>query len=448
MSQIYDNWERLVETVLLREKLRQIGLEHSRSPSASSTSSSFIFRSSSPLDEMYWRSQTKEEFIERAFGRLVSIDSLDFAVGLEDVLGPSSKFIGKGTFGSAYKVAINNGVVAVVKRLRGVIVPGRIFEEQMKAIASIRHDNVAPLRAYYFSMHEKLMVYDYFGQQSVSTMLHGRRGEITMPLDWEAKLRIAIGAARGIAHIHANFGEKIVHGNIKASNVFLNSQGYGCTSDFGLPYMMRASVVRKTAGNYDPEVRFSHQMSQASDVYSFGVLILELLTRKPHNYSTDGSKFDLIHWVRSVVRKEQPVVIFEKELIKYPNVEGEMVKMLRIGMSCLNGVPEHRPTMSEVVNLLEHIQRANIPVAIAPNASEERVGEITPFEHPKLKELLSVKLASDDSEITHTPNDNESEERVRNRDSSRDNKASAKQHAAHQKFEGIIRQGYVNEIKK
>ncbi|KAL0403204.1 UNVERIFIED_CONTAM: putative inactive receptor kinase [Sesamum radiatum] len=469
MSRIYDNWERLVETVLRREKLRQLALEHSRSPTVSSISSSFSFT----LDEMYWRMQTKEKFLEKRFGRLIPVvDSLDFAVGLEDVLGPSSKFIGKGTFGSTYKLAMDNGVVAVVKRLRGVVVPGRVFEEQMKAIGSIRHQNVASLRAYYFSMYEKLIVYNYFGQGSVLTMLQGKssplpfnssiqqnliqmknsfqnpgsRGENSNLLDWETTLRVAIGAARGIAHLHEKFGEKIVHGNIKASNVFLNSEGYGCISEFGLPYMMRASVVRKTAGNYDPVIKFSHQMSQASDVYSFGVLLLELLTRKSHRYYTDGSQFDLVQWVHFVVSKEQPVVISEEELIKYPNVEEQMVKMLRIGISCLNAIPEHRPKMFEVVSLLEDIQRANIPVAIAPNATEERLrlGEITQFEYSKLKEFLSFKLASNDIETTYTLKDDKPEEKTRNSDSSRDEVSTE----SHQTFEGAVRRGYVNEIEK
>ncbi|KAL0358900.1 UNVERIFIED_CONTAM: putative inactive receptor kinase [Sesamum angustifolium] len=398
MTRIYDNWDRLVETVLRREKLRQLALEHSRSPTVSSISSSFSFSSSSPLDEMYWRLHTKEKFIEKPFGRLIPVvDSLDFAVGLEDVLGPSSKFIGKGTFGSTYKLAMDNGVVAVVKRLRGVVVPGRVFEEQMKAIGSIRHQNVASLRAYYFSMYEKLIVYDYFGQGSVSTML----------------------------------------------------QGYGCISEFGLPYMMRASVVRKTAGNYDPVIKFSRQMSQASDIYSFGVLLLELLTRKSHRYYTDGSQFDLVQWVHYVMSKEQPVVISEEELTKYPNVEDQMVKMLRIGISCLNAIPEHRPKMFEVVNLLEDIQKTNIPVAIAPNATEERLrlGEITQFEHSKLTEFLSFKLASNDIETTHTLKDNKPEEKTRNRDTSRD-EVSTESHAVHQNFEGAVRRGYVNEIEK
>ncbi|KAK4403644.1 putative inactive receptor kinase [Sesamum angolense] len=331
MTRIYDNWERLVETVLRREKLRQLALEHSRSPTVSSISSSFSFSSSSPLDEMYWRLHTKEKFIEKPFGRLIPVvDSLDFAVGLEDVLGPSSKFIGKGTFGSTYKLAMDNGVVAVVKRLRGVVVPGRVFEEQMKAIGSIRHQNVASLRAYYFSMYEKLIVYDYFGQGSVSTMLQGSRGENSNPLDWETTQRVAI----------------------------------------------------------------------------------ELLTRKSHRYYTDGSQFDLVQWVHYVMSKEQPVVISEEELTKYPNVEDQMVKMLRIGISCLNAIPEHRPKMFEVVNL-----------------------------------VLSFKLASNDIETTHTLKDDKPEEKTRNRDTSRD-KVSTESHAVHQTFEGAVRRGYVNEIEK
>ncbi|PRQ17081.1 putative protein kinase RLK-Pelle-LRR-III family [Rosa chinensis] len=115
----------------------------------------------------------------------------------------------------------------------------------------------------------------------------GRRGEDRIPLDWDTRLRIAIGAARGIAHIHAENGGKLVDGNVKASNIFLNPQQYGCVSDIGLTTIMSslAPPISRAAGYRAPEVTDTRKVAQPADVYSFGVVFLELLTGKfPHPY--------------------------------------------------------------------------------------------------------------------------------------------------------------------
>ncbi|KAL0304372.1 UNVERIFIED_CONTAM: putative inactive receptor kinase [Sesamum radiatum] len=143
-----------------------------------------------------------------------------------------------GTFGTTYKAALEDSTTVAVKRLKEVIVGKRDFEQQMEVVGNIRHENVAPLRAYFYSKDEKLMVYDYYNQGSVSALLHAKRGEDRIPLDWGTRVKIAIGAAKGIAHIHSQSGGKLVHGNIKASNIFLNSELYGCISDLGLATLM------------------------------------------------------------------------------------------------------------------------------------------------------------------------------------------------------------------
>jgi serine/threonine protein kinase len=92
---------------------------------------------------------------------------------LEDLLRASAEVLGKGTFGIAYKAALEEATTVVVKRLKEVAVPKKEFEQQMIAVGSIRHVNVSPLRAYYYSKDERLMVYDFYEEGSVSAMLHG-----------------------------------------------------------------------------------------------------------------------------------------------------------------------------------------------------------------------------------------------------------------------------------
>ncbi|OVA06373.1 Protein kinase domain [Macleaya cordata] len=292
--------------------------------------------------------------------RLVFFEGCNYVFDLEDLLTASAEVLGKGTFGTAYKAVLEDATTVVVKRLKEVGVGKREFEQQLEVVGRIRHENVVQLRAYYYSKDERLMVYDFYSRGSVSALLHGKRGGDRIPLDWNTRLRIAIGTARGIAHIHTHNNGKLVHGNIKSSNVFLNSQNYGCVSDLGLTTLMNPvpPPISRAAGYRAPEVLDTRKAAQPSDVYSFGVLLLELLTGKSPVHTTGGDEvIHLVRWVQSVVREEWTAEVFDMELMRYPNIEEEMVEMLQIAMTCVVRMPEQRPKMSEVVKMVEDIRR-------------------------------------------------------------------------------------------
>ncbi|XP_073130372.1 probable inactive receptor kinase At4g23740 [Henckelia pumila] len=294
--------------------------------------------------------------------RLTFFEGCTLAFDLEDLLRASAEVLGKGTFGTTYKAALEDATVVAVKRLKEVFVGRKDFERQMEIVGNIRHENVAPLKAYYYSKDEKLIVYDYFHLGSLSALLHANRGEKRVPLDWEIRLQIATGAARGIAYIHSQSVGKLVHGNIKASNIFLNSQHYGCISDLCLATLMNpiSPPVMRVAGYRAPEVTNTKKVSQASDVYSFGVVLLELLTGKSPVHTSRGEEvIHLVRWVNSVVREEWTGEVFDVELLMYPNIEEEMVALLQIGLSCVARMPEERPKMSDVVGMIEDIRNMN-----------------------------------------------------------------------------------------
>ncbi|KAJ4823807.1 hypothetical protein Tsubulata_005651 [Turnera subulata] len=295
-----------------------------------------------------------------ANNRLTFFEGCSYAFDLEDLLRASAEVLGKGTFGMAYKAVLEDATTVVVKRLKEVNVGKRDFEQQMEVVGSIKHENVVELKAFYYSKDEKLMVYDYYSQGSVSAMLHGKRGGDRIPLDWETRMRIAIGAARGIARIHTENAGKFVHGNIKSSNIFLNSQRYGCVSDLGLSTIMSplAPPISRAAGYRAPEVTDTRKAAQPSDVYSFGVVLLELLTGKSPIHTTGGDEIiHLVRWVHSVVREEWTAEVFDVELMRYPNIEEEMVEMLQIAMSCVVRMPDQRPKMSDVVKMIENVRQ-------------------------------------------------------------------------------------------
>ncbi|KAH9617983.1 hypothetical protein KSS87_011362 [Heliosperma pusillum] len=290
---------------------------------------------------------------------LVFFEGCNYAFDLEDLLRASAEVLGKGTFGMSYKAILEDANVVVVKRLKEVSAGKREFEQQMELIGSIRHENVVALRAYYYSKDEKLMVNDHCSQGSVSAMLHSQKGEERIPLDWETRLRVALGAARGIAHIHSTNGGKFVHGNIRSSNIFLNSHKYGCVSDFGLAQVMTplAPPISRAAGYRAPEVTDTRKATQAADVYSLGVFILELLTGKSPVHATGGDELvHLVRWVHSVVREEWTAEVFDLELLRYHHVEEEMVEMLQIALSCVARVPDQRPKMTDLLKMIEDVR--------------------------------------------------------------------------------------------
>ncbi|KAJ6759512.1 hypothetical protein OIU74_026069 [Salix koriyanagi] len=185
--------------------------------------------------------------------KLVFFEGGIYSFDLEDLLRASAEVLGKGSVGTSYKAVLEEGTTVVVKRLKDVVVTKREFESQMEALGKIKHDNVVPLRAYYYSKDEKLLVSDFMPAGSLSALLHGSRGSGRTPLDWDNRMRIAMSTARGLAHLH--LAGKVIHGNIKSSNILLRPDHDACVSDFGLnPLFGTSTPPSRVAGYRAPEV--------------------------------------------------------------------------------------------------------------------------------------------------------------------------------------------------
>lgn len=193
-------------------------------------------------------------------------------------------------------------------------------------------------------------------QSSLLIYSTGNKGAGRTPLNWEMRSLIALGVARGIEYLHAQ-GPNVSHGNIKSSNILLTKSYEARVSDFGLAHLVGpSSTPNRVAGYRAPEVTDPCKVSQKADVYSFGVLLLELLTGKaPTHALLNEEGVDLPRWVQSIVKDEWTSEVFDLELLRYQNVEEEMVQLLQLAIDCSAQYPDNRPSMLEVIKRIEEL---------------------------------------------------------------------------------------------
>ncbi|CAN4106174.1 unnamed protein product [Withania somnifera] len=293
-----------------------------------------------------------------AGGKLVHFDG-PFVFAADDLLCATAEIMGKSTYGTAYKATLEDGNQVAVKRLREKITKGqKEFEAEVAELGKIRHPNILALRAYYLGPKgEKLLVYDYMPNGSLSSFLHARGPETT--IDWPTRMRTAIGITKGICFLHTQ--ENTIHGNLTSSNILLDEQNNPKIADVGLSRIMTTAgntnviATAGTLGYRAPELSKIKNASTKTDVYSLGVIILELLTGKSPSEATDG--LDLPQWVASIVKEEWTNEVFDVELMRdAPNIGDELLNTLKLALHCVDPTPTARPEAPHVLQKLEEIK--------------------------------------------------------------------------------------------
>ncbi|KAI3437272.1 Protein kinase domain-containing protein, partial [Psidium guajava] len=285
---------------------------------------------------------------------------------LQDLLKASAEILGSGCFGSSYKAALFTGPAMVVKRFRQMNNVGREeFQEHMRRLGRLRHPNLLPLVAYYYRKEEKLLVSDYVENGSLAVYLHSNHARGKPALDWPTRLKIVKGVAKGLGYLYNELPSLIApHGHLKSSNVLLTDSFEPLVTDYGLiPVINQENAQDLMVAYKSPEYLQNKRITKKTDVWSLGILILEILTGKfPANFLQQGQQGsdqdDLASWVRLVAGEadQWPAGVFDKEMRAKSGSEGEMLRLLKIGLRCCEGDFEKRWDMKEAVEKIEEVR--------------------------------------------------------------------------------------------
>ncbi|WZZ24325.1 hypothetical protein YC2023_007726 [Brassica napus] len=280
---------------------------------------------------------------------------------LQDMLRASAEVLGSGGFGSSYKAALTGSRAVVVKRFRFMNnIRREEFYDHMKKIGRLSHPNLLPLIAFYYRKDEKLLVTNYIPNGSLANLLHANRTPGQVVLDWPIRLKIARGVTRGLAYLYRTFPDlNLPHGHLKSSNVLLDHDLEPLLTDYALvPVVNKEQSHQFMVAYKSPEFTQQDRTSRKSDVWSLGILILEILTGKfPANYLRQGKGADdeLAAWVESVARTEWNADVFDKEMRAGKEQEGQMLKLLKIGLRCCDWDVERRMELHEAVDRIEEV---------------------------------------------------------------------------------------------
>ncbi|KAI5080465.1 hypothetical protein GOP47_0003648 [Adiantum capillus-veneris] len=270
-----------------------------------------------------------------------------------------TNIIGSGGFGTVYKLVMDNHNVFAVKKIEK---HGRhcerIFERELEILGILRHRNLVNLRGYCNANSMNLLIYDYLPNGNLESLLQAHRPPQVPALTWADRLKIASGAARGLSYLHNDCCPKIVHRDIKSSNILLDENLEAHLADFGLAKLMEGSetpvttVLAGTFGYLAPEYMQSGIASEKTDVYSYGVLLLELISgRKPTDITFVEMGTNLAGWAEMLVKQNRLDDILDPTC---GSVMRESIEaMLSLAMACTSPAPEKRPSMNKVVQMLE-----------------------------------------------------------------------------------------------
>uniref|UniRef100_A0A7N0TDZ6 non-specific serine/threonine protein kinase n=1 Tax=Kalanchoe fedtschenkoi TaxID=63787 RepID=A0A7N0TDZ6_KALFE len=272
---------------------------------------------------------------------------------------PANK-IGEGGFGPVYKGHLADGTIIAVKQLSAKSKQGnREFVNEIGMISALQHPHLVKLYGCCIEGNQLLLIYEYMANNSLARALFADFEDSELHLDWPTRCKICIGVARGLAYLHEESVLKIVHRDIKATNVLLDTDLTPKISDFGLAKLDEdenthiSTRIAGTFGYMAPEYAMRGYLTDKADVYSFGILALEIVSgRSNTSYRAKDDCFYLLDWVLILKEKGRLMDLIDPKLKGEFNKD-EVMTMIQIGLLCTDVAPTARPAMSSVVSMLE-----------------------------------------------------------------------------------------------
>ncbi|KAG2680798.1 hypothetical protein I3760_11G114600 [Carya illinoinensis] len=270
----------------------------------------------------------------------------------------SNNKLGEGGFGPVYKGTLPEGQVIAVKRLSTNSGQGpNEFINEVKLIAKLQHRNLVKLLGCYKEENEKILIYEYMPNKSLESFIFDQTK--SKLLDWRKRIDIISGIAKGLLYLHEDSRLRVVHRDLKASNILLDIKMNPKISDFGLARSFQGDeIVSKThriVGTYgymSPEYAVHGQYSVKSDVFSFGVLVLEILSgKKNRGFCHPDHHLNLLGhaWRLWIVDRAMELI---DESVDDARTRSEVLRLIQVGLLCVQHRPEDRPNMSSVVLML------------------------------------------------------------------------------------------------
>ncbi|OIW18795.1 hypothetical protein TanjilG_13547 [Lupinus angustifolius] len=267
--------------------------------------------------------------------------------------------IGEGGYGVVYRGQLVNGSpVAVKKLLNNLGQAEKEFRVEVEAIGHVRHKNLVRLLGYCIEGTHRLLIYEYVNNGNLEQWLHGAMRQYGF-LTWDARIKILLGTAKALSYLHEAIEPKIVHRDIKSSNILIDDDFNAKISDFGLAKLLGAgkshitTQVMGTFGYVAPEYANSGFLNEKSDVYSFGVLLVEAITGKdPVDYSRPTAEVNLVDWLKIMVGGRRAEEVVDTNIETRPSTSS-LKRAILTALRCVDPYSEKRPKMSQVVRMLQ-----------------------------------------------------------------------------------------------
>ncbi|KAL2524564.1 Receptor-like serine/threonine-protein kinase SD1-8 [Abeliophyllum distichum] len=320
----------------------------------------------------------------------------------ESILAATENFsdvykLGEGGFGPVYKGMFLGGQEIAVKRLSSCSVQGiNEFQNEVLLIAKLQHRNLVRLLGYCIKENEKILLYEYMPNKSLDAFIFDQK--LCMLLDWKKRFDIILGIARGVLYLHQDSRLRIIHRDLKTSNILLDDEMNPKISDFGLARIVEGkgtiASTKRVIGTYgymSPEYALDGLFSTKSDVFSFGVVVLEIISGKRNvGFHQSNEDLNLLGHVWRLWSENKALDVVDPILLESCE-KSEVIKCINVGLLCVEDDPSDRPTMSNVVLMLSG-ETGVLPVPNQPAFVMRKRGFSTSSSSSNKPESISNKL--------------------------------------------------------